>query len=120
MTVRTSLSQIRRAIYEFAGNPRYSRPALYDLDRRLGRYLRFRNGIFVEAGANDGFTQSNTYYLERFLGWSGLLVEAIPSLCERGKAMSAAQPGFQLRSCAFSEGGPRGRSWPEPQKVDVT
>jgi hypothetical protein len=73
MSVRSSLSQIRRAIYEFAGNARHSRPALYDLDRKLGHYLKLREGVFVEAGANDGFTQSNTYYRERFLGGAAFL-----------------------------------------------
>lgn len=34
----------------------------------------------MEAGANDGFNQSNTYYLEKFRGWTGVLVEAIPEL----------------------------------------
>jgi len=34
-----------------------------------------KNGFFIEAGANDGVNQSNTYLIERFLGWSGLLVE---------------------------------------------
>jgi len=37
-------------------------------------------GTFVEAGANDGVVQSNTYFLERFHGWRGVLVEAIPDL----------------------------------------
>jgi len=37
-------------------------------------------GTFVEAGANDGYEQSNTYYLEKFRGWSGLLVEPVPQL----------------------------------------
>lgn len=35
-----------------------------------------RNGFFVECGAYDGETRSNTLVLERFLGWKGLLVEA--------------------------------------------
>lgn len=35
---------------------------------------------FLEVGANDGFTQSNTYWLERFHDWRGVLVEPIPSL----------------------------------------
>jgi hypothetical protein len=86
MTLRNSPSQMRRANYEFAGNARYSKPALNDLDRKLGRYLMRRRGIFVEAGANHAFTQSNPYYLQRFLGWSGLLglmVEAIPALYQR-------------------------------------
>lgn len=33
-------------------------------------------GYFVEIGANDGFTLSNTVYLEEELQWKGLLVEA--------------------------------------------
>lgn len=34
-----------------------------------------QGGYFVEAGANDGMTQSNTLLLERKFGWRGLLVE---------------------------------------------
>ncbi|XP_053994211.1 uncharacterized protein LOC128884690 isoform X1 [Hylaeus volcanicus] len=37
-----------------------------------------KNGFFVECGAFDGETRSNTLILERELGWSGLLVEADP------------------------------------------
>ncbi|CAL7935565.1 unnamed protein product [Xylocopa violacea] len=36
------------------------------------------NGFFVECGAYDGETRSNTLVLERFLNWTGLLVEADP------------------------------------------
>ncbi|MFZ5653348.1 MAG: FkbM family methyltransferase [Pseudomonadota bacterium] len=39
---------------------------------------RFRPGFFVEIGGNDGFTLSNTIYLEERFGWNGLLVEANP------------------------------------------
>jgi FkbM family methyltransferase len=34
-----------------------------------------RDGIFVDIGANHYRTDSNTYYLETQLGWSGLAVE---------------------------------------------
>lgn len=34
-----------------------------------------RDGVFVDIGANDGVSLSNTFHLERELGWSGLLVE---------------------------------------------
>jgi len=35
-----------------------------------------RNGYFVDIGAYDGIIGSNTYYLEKELGWKGLCVEA--------------------------------------------
>jgi FkbM family methyltransferase len=35
------------------------------------------------VGANDGYSMSNTYYLEKILGWQGVLVEAVPELYER-------------------------------------
>lgn len=59
-------------------------PALFELDKRLVPFLNpaDRQGFFVEAGANDGLTQSNTYVLERDFGWRGLLVEPIPWLAE--------------------------------------
>jgi FkbM family methyltransferase len=37
---------------------------------------KFRAGFFLEIGANDGFTLSNTIYLEENFGWKGILVEA--------------------------------------------
>lgn len=38
-----------------------------------------RNGVFVELGALDGLTISNTLYLETCRGWSGVLVEGSPT-----------------------------------------
>ena len=35
-------------------------------------------GFFVEAGALDGETRSNTLFFERVRKWEGLLVEADP------------------------------------------
>lgn len=34
-----------------------------------------RGGVFVDVGANDYRRDSNTYYLETELGWSGLAIE---------------------------------------------
>jgi FkbM family methyltransferase len=39
---------------------------------------QFRPGYFVEIGANNGYTLSNTLYLEQHFNWSGLLIEANP------------------------------------------
>ena len=36
-----------------------------------------RNGYFLDVGAADGITISNTYYLEKELGWEGICVEAL-------------------------------------------
>lgn len=72
------LQRLRRATFEALGSDRYSHLALNDLDRKLARHLDFRGGYFIECGANDGLSQSNTYWFERFRGWRGLLIEAIP------------------------------------------
>ena len=37
-----------------------------------------RNGVFVDVGAYDGTTFSNTLFFERSMGWSGLCVEPLP------------------------------------------
>jgi FkbM family methyltransferase len=76
--IRPRLVRIRRALWEQMGSGRYSRMALNNLDRKLERHLDFDGGFFVEAGANDGVDQSNTYYFEKIRGWQGLLVEPVP------------------------------------------
>ncbi len=70
----------RRRLFELVGSDRYSRPGLNGLDRKLERHLDFDGGFFVEAGANDGVRQSNTYWLERYRGWRGILIEPVPEL----------------------------------------
>jgi FkbM family methyltransferase len=51
---------------------------LNGLDRKLEPYVDHDGGYFVELGANDGLTQSNSYYFEKYRRWTGLLVEATP------------------------------------------
>ncbi len=67
----------RRVICEFLGISSYSMPAYDQIDIKLEKYLP-RVGVFVEAGANNGFTKSNTYYLEKIKKWKGILVEPLP------------------------------------------
>ncbi|CAG0915463.1 unnamed protein product [Notodromas monacha] len=38
-----------------------------------------RNGTFFEAGGLDGEWMSTTLYMEKFLGWTGLLAEMVPT-----------------------------------------
>jgi FkbM family methyltransferase len=40
-------------------------------------YLLKKNGIYIECGASDGITYSNSFLLEQKYGWTGLLVEPI-------------------------------------------
>ena len=37
-----------------------------------------KNGFFIECGAYDGETRSNTLNLERYYGWTEILIEADP------------------------------------------
>ncbi|MDZ8239675.1 MAG: FkbM family methyltransferase [Nostoc sp. ChiQUE01a] len=83
--MKSELRIIQRNIFEFFGNDKYSRPGLNDLDTKLAKYLNFKNGFFIEVGANDGYQQSNTYFLEKILGWRGILVEGIPNLYQKCK-----------------------------------
>jgi FkbM family methyltransferase len=88
----------RCRLFEALGSERYSHPAMYDMDRKLAELMPWKGGTFLEAGAHDGYTQSNTYYLERHLGWSGVLVEPIPELrarCERRR------PNSRVVNCAL-------------------
>jgi FkbM family methyltransferase len=51
-----------------------------NLDKKLLNYLDYKNGYFVELGANNGFNQSNTLYFELKKNWHGILIEPAPNL----------------------------------------
>ncbi|MGJ9412775.1 FkbM family methyltransferase [Aeromicrobium sp. CF4.19] len=61
-------------------------------DRLLAdRFAGRRRGYFVEVGALDGDELSNTFYFEKALGWTGVLVEANPvqaASCRRNRPES--------------------------------
>jgi FkbM family methyltransferase len=75
ISLRDDVLRVRRLAFERFGSARYSRPALHAMDTKLDAIIDRDGGVFVEAGGFDGYTQSNTYYLERFRGWRGILVE---------------------------------------------
>jgi FkbM family methyltransferase len=98
---RKRLVHARRRAYEAVGSSRYSMPGFDELDIKLQRYLP-ETGTFLEAGANDGYTWSNTYYLERFKAWDGVLVEGIPALSEECRQLRSRST---VRNCALVEHG---------------
>lgn len=61
-------------------------------------------GYFIEVGAYDGVTLSNTFFLEQ-MGWSGLLVEPILPLCQKA---AAARPRSRVIHAACSKRGSHG------------
>lgn len=77
---------------------------LNGLDHALADQLRLRGGFFVEAGANDGVSQSNTLYLERYYNWRGLLIEPVPEIARRCRSN---RPRAIVEQCALvAEGFP--------------
>ncbi len=56
-----------------------------------------QDGFFVEAGAYDGETWSNTLMLERFYHWTGLLIE--PSTENYKKLKSKNRNAYSINSC---------------------
>lgn len=58
---------------------------------------KYKSGYFLEIGANDGFTLSNTIYLEEMFEWKGLLVEANPLYAE---SLSKRKADFVISAIA--------------------
>ena len=64
-------------------------------DRLVLDYFAGRDGCtFLEAGANDPISLSQTYLLEQN-GWQGVLVEPVASCCERLRAVRTGSQVFQ-------------------------
>ena len=61
----------------------------------------FSPGYFVEVGANDPFSLSQTWHLEQ-KGWKGVLVEPLP---ERADALSKNRPNSQVFQVACGSPG---------------
>jgi FkbM family methyltransferase len=98
ITLRNDLRRALRLTFERAGSERFSHPALHEMDLKLSRIIDREGGVFIEAGGFDGFAQSNTYYLERFRGWRGILVEPMPELAALARRN---RPGARVFQCAL-------------------
>ena len=52
--------------------------SLNQLDKKLEKFVNYNDGFYVELGANDGVSQSNSLYFETKRNWSGILIEPSP------------------------------------------
>jgi FkbM family methyltransferase len=83
--LRRNASRARRLLAERRGDWSLSQPSRNEITRLTDQHLDFDGGVFLEAGAHDGFFQSNTYLLERKRGWTGVLIEPVPTLARQAK-----------------------------------
>lgn len=75
--------------------------SLNNLDKKLyNKHINHKNGFYIEAGAYNGVDQSNTLFFEKKLGWSGLLIEPIPSYFKKCKAN---RPNNIHENCALGD-----------------
>ncbi|MGB3650817.1 MAG: FkbM family methyltransferase [Rivularia sp. (in: cyanobacteria)] len=95
--LQNSTTKYRRYFFEFLGSERYSRPYRRGVGKIIEKYLS-QDGFFIEVGANNGFSESNTYYFERFRNWKGILIEPIPHLYEE---CVKERPKSQVFNCAL-------------------
>jgi FkbM family methyltransferase len=63
-----------------------------------------RGGTFVDVGAHDGLTFSNTAFFEKALGWTGLCVEPLPESWER---LRRARTAACVQGCVAAAPGTR-------------
>ena len=59
-----------------------------------------KNGIFVDIGAHDGVSLSNSYFFEKELNWNGLCIEPIPYLFEK---LDKNRNCVKVQGCSWNE-----------------
>lgn len=76
---------------------------LGDLDKKLISVMGYGPGYFVELGANDGISQSNTKHLEMFHGWRGVLIEPYPGNFQKLQRTRSPYSHFENAACVSFE-----------------
>lgn len=83
------ITQAHRSFAEMIGRDTLSKP--YPGHEDLLAEIEFKNGFFVECGGNDGLMVDPTYYLEKFNGWRGIIIEPLPKMaaaCKKNRPQS--------------------------------
>lgn len=71
-----------------------------ELADKIFEILNFNDGFYIECGANNGVSQSNTILLERNRNWRGLLIEPSPNAMNTCKMYRSSNNIFE--SCILS------------------
>ncbi len=98
-------ADLRFLAHVFANRDRSRSQILQDL-WVLHELREKRDGFFVEFGATDGTTNSNTHLLETDYGWTGIVCEPNPYWHER---LAANRSCVVDRRCVSSKSGERVR-----------
>jgi len=74
----------------------------YGQDKALNElyFKNKKNGVFVDIGAHDGKTLSNSYFFEKELQWTGMCVEPLPKVFEQLKENRNC---ILVNGCAWKE-----------------
>lgn len=96
-----------------------------------------KNGFFVDIGAHDGYTFSNSYFFEDKRGWDGICVEPMPDVfkelskrrtCKcinaavssiKGEVQFLVDKGFDMLSCIYNENNEEDRQKLESGKAEL-
>jgi FkbM family methyltransferase len=70
------------------------------LDQQL--FANKRDGVFVDVGAYDGFSGSNTLFFEKFMGWTGLCIEPDPAQFAK---ISSYRSSDRVQACIADKEG---------------
>lgn len=96
---RGSLPHLRKELQTERTKRRDGYFGLNDLDKKLEKYLDYDDGFYVELGANDGVTQSNTFYFELKRYWRGVLIEPSPHNYIRCRQARGAKNAVFCNAC---------------------
>jgi FkbM family methyltransferase len=75
--------------------------AYNDLDKKMLKFINYRNGFYIDCGANDGVNQSTTWYFEKYLNWNGILIEPLPKIYKELK-LNRSQNNFFFNNALVS------------------
>lgn len=72
-------------------------------DKIIDEYLKYKeNGFFIEIGANDGISGSNTAFFEKFRNWKGICIEPAPN---EFKSLTENRTSININACVSNYNG---------------